>query len=68
MAHLHNEEYLVFERLHERERQIELQQKLANQRKLQLNSMQRLIGSIGAFFVALGTRMQKVQRHGENAV
>jgi hypothetical protein len=68
MAHLHSEEYLVFERLHERERQIEQQHKLAYQRERHLNSMQRLIGSIGTFFVALGTRMQKVQQHGEHAV
>ncbi|MGZ3609484.1 MAG: hypothetical protein ACXWPS_01765 [Ktedonobacteraceae bacterium] len=54
MPHMHNEEYLVFERLHERERQIEMQHLLTHQRKSQLNSMQRLMGSIGILFIAIG--------------
>ncbi|MGZ3625019.1 MAG: hypothetical protein ACXVDN_05165 [Ktedonobacteraceae bacterium] len=54
MPHMHNEEYLVFERLHERERQIEMQHLLTHQRKSQLNSMQRLMGSIGTLFIAIG--------------
>jgi hypothetical protein len=58
---MHSEEYLVFERLHERERQMELQHQLAHQREPNLNSIQRLIGSLGTFFKAIGIRMHHIK-------
>ena len=68
MPHMHTEEYIVFERLHERQRQIEQQHQLAHPRMPHLNSMQHLIGSFGTFFKALGTRMQQVKQSGKHAV
>lgn len=68
MPHMHSEEYLVFARLHERQRQIEQKHQLAYQRKPHLNGLQRLIGNLGIVFIALGTRMQQVKRHSEHAV
>ncbi len=68
MPHLHSEEYLAFERLHERQLQMEQQRQLSHQSRPLLNSMQRLIGSLGTFFVALGTRLQQVKQHSERAV
>lgn len=50
MPRMHSEEYLVFERLHERERQIELQHHLAHQNETQTNNFQRMMVSIGGFF------------------
>lgn len=50
MPRMHSEEYLVFERLHERERQLELQHKLATHNEPQLNNFQRMMVSIGGFF------------------
>ena len=68
MPHMHSEEYLVFERLHERQHQMEQQRQLAHQRRSYLNSMQRLMGNLGTFFKALGTRMQQVKQRSERAV
>jgi len=68
MPHIRSEEYLVFERLHERERKMELQHQLAHQRRPLLNGIQRMIGSIGRLLIALGTRMQQVNQNSEHIV
>ena len=43
MPHMHGDEYLAFERLHELQHQRERQHLLTHQRKHYLNSLQRLI-------------------------
>ncbi len=68
MPHMRSEEYLVFERLHARERQMELQRQLAHQNEPQINNFQRMMGNIGGFLVAVGTRMQKVKQQSEHVV
>ena len=49
MPPMHSVEYLVFERLHERERQMELQNKHAHHNELQINTFQRMMAGIGVF-------------------
>ena len=68
MPNMHSQEFLVFERLHERERQMELQHQLVHVRGFRLNGLQRMIGSIGGFLILLGTRMQQVNQHSEHLV
>ena len=47
MPHLHSEEYLAFERLHERERQMKQQHELAHQGESHMSNFQRMMGNIG---------------------
>ena len=68
MPHMHNEEFLAFERLHERERQMKQQQKLAHQGAHHMSNFHRMMGNIGGFLIALGKRMQKVAQHSEHIV
>ena len=68
MPNMHSQEFLVFERLHERERQMELQHQLVHVRGLRLNGLQRMIGSIGGLLIVLGTRMQQVNQQSEHVV
>lgn len=66
--HMHNEEFLAFERLHERERQLKQQHKFAHQGEPNVSNFQRMKGNIGGFLVALGIRMQKVEHQSEHIV
>lgn len=68
MPHIHTEEYLAFERLHERQREIDTQRRLSHRHESHLINIQPLLGSLGTFFIALGTRMQQVKQHGEHSV
>ncbi len=68
MTHIHNEEYLLLERLHERQNELEQRHRLAHLRKSYLSRVQHLIGALGRFFIALGTKMQQVEQHDEPAV
>lgn len=68
MPHIHSNDYLVFERLHEREYEAEQQRQLARLSRLHPSRVHHLIGNLGAFFVALGTKLQQVEQHGEHAV
>jgi hypothetical protein len=56
MPHMHSEEHIAFARLHERQRKLEQQHQLAHQHKSYLNSMQRLMGSLGNYLIAIGTK------------
>ncbi len=68
MPQMHSEEYLAFERLHERERQMKQQHQFIHQRDSRLGNFQRMKGNIGGFFKALGRRMLKVEQHSEHVV
>ena len=62
VPNMHNEEFLAFERLHERERQIKQQHKLAHQGEPHMSNFQRMKGNFGGFLISLGTSMQKVEQ------
>ncbi|HXX79821.1 MAG TPA: hypothetical protein VEI53_15115 [Ktedonobacteraceae bacterium] len=68
MPHMHDEEFLAFERLHERERQMKQQHKFAYRGEPHMSNFQRMVGNIGGFLIALGTRMQRVEQHSEHIV
>ena len=64
MSHIHSTENLVFERLQEHQR-------LRNQRGQRAPRRipsRHLIGSLGAFFIAMGTKLQKIEQHSEHPV
>ncbi len=68
MPHIHNEDQFMFERQQAREREIAQKHQLAALRQTHPSFMHSLIGSLGAFFVGLGTRMQRYDQHTERSV
>lgn len=68
MAPIHGHEYLVFERLQERRHKQEQRRRLAHPRQPYPHCTQHLMSRLGTFFVALGTKMQRIEQHGERTV
>lgn len=68
MPHMHNEDQFVFERQQVHEYEIAQRQQLAALRQLRPSFMHSLLGSLGAFFVRLGTRIQQYNQHTERAM
>jgi hypothetical protein len=68
MPPIHSTDHLVFERLQELQREGEQRRRLARSRKAHPSRLHHLIGRLGTFFVALGTKLQQVEQPGEPAV
>ena len=64
MSHIHSTENLVFERLQERQRL----RNLPGQQVPRRIPSRHLIGSLGAFFIAMGTKLQKIEQRSEHTV
>lgn len=68
MSHIHNTDHLLFERFQERQHEIEQQRQLAHSRQPGPSRLQYLIGSLGTFFVTLGTKLQQFKQRHEQVV
>ena len=66
MSHIHSTENLVFERLQQHERN--QTRRRVHPDSPRLIRLRHLIGSLGSFFVLIGTRLQRVERHSKHAV
>lgn len=68
MAPIHSYEYLVFKRLQERQHEQEQRRLLAHLRQPHPRRAQHLLSRLGTFFVALWTKMHRVEQRGERTV
>jgi hypothetical protein len=68
IPNIHMHEQLLFERAQERQREIEQRHLLAGLRKPRRNVLRHVIGNLGTFFVALGTRMKQVEQSGVHSI
>lgn len=62
IPNIHMHEQFLFERAQERQRELERRHLLAGLRKPRRNLLRHIIGNLGTFFVALGTRMKQVEQ------
>jgi hypothetical protein len=68
MAPIHSHEYLVFERLQERQHEQAQRRRLSQLGQSHLRRVQHLVSRLGTFFVAIGTKLQQVEQRGEHTV
>lgn len=68
IPNIHIHEQLMAERVQQRQREIEQRHLLASLRTARHSVTRHIIGNLGTYFVALGTRMKHIEQRAEHPV
>lgn len=61
MSPMHTQEFVVFERIQERQHEVEQRRLLTPLRRPQTRRMQRMVNRLGTCFIAFGIRIQRIE-------
>lgn len=70
MSHLHTTENLVFERFQQQQREQRHRQSrpLVESSTPRPGRSRRFVGTLGTFFISMGTKLQRVEQRGKSTI